>query len=235
MGCARAPRIGLLAAAFGAACALGAACASGSASGPGAKAAGAGEEDYLRWMAFEVRLNETVLLRWHERDMPLRVFLPRPPEGLFEQPEAIYDSVRDGVLDWTDVAAPGIPSFVFVEDIGEADIPIVWSHGRDGYWYVAHCLYAANLAQRFGVTQILVTGRWSESRTADLHEVYAAMLHEMGHALGLGGHSPDPEDVMFPSVARRTREGLGPRDRATLARLYARPVGAHVVGARRLR
>lgn len=56
------------------------------------------EEIYLRWVAFEAPGREHVLLRWHERQMPLRVHLPVPPAELFEDPVAIQDSVRDGVV-----------------------------------------------------------------------------------------------------------------------------------------
>ncbi len=59
--------------------------------------------------------------------MPLRVHLPAPPDSMFSDPEAVVDSVRDGILDWSDVAKPGVPSFVFVDAAGDADIPIVWS------------------------------------------------------------------------------------------------------------
>lgn len=49
-------------------------------------------------------------------------------------------------------------------------------------------------------------------------------LHEVGHALGLIGHSPNPADIMFlgESLADITRY-LSERDRQTLIRLYALP------------
>lgn len=121
--------------------------------------------------------------------MPLRVHLPPPPPGLFEDPQAIYDSVRDGVLDW------------------------------------------AAFQPRFGVARILVTARWSGGRVADLHDVHRVLLHEMGHALGLGGHSPRPGDIMYPSISQAGR-GLSERDRATLAALYGLPIGRRVTGAK---
>ena len=55
-------------------------------------------------------------------------------------------------------------------------------------------------------------------------------VHEMGHALGLGGHSPDPSDVMYKSVGAATEPSA--RDRETLRLLYARPIGKTVVGPR---
>ena len=190
--------------------------------------------DYLRWVSFHVSLgSENVLLRWPERKMPLRVHLPPPPDGLFAEPEAIHDSVRDGVLDWRDVAAPGIPRFEFVDAPGKAAIPIFWAEAPDGAWYIAHCAYDVNLrARRFGVSRILVTARWGDGHVADLHDLYITVLHEMGHALGLGGHSPDPGDVMYPSIDAG-QEGLSARDRRTLERLYASPIGRRVAGAKR--
>ncbi len=196
---------------------------------------GGGRDHYLRWVAFEVPVNDFVLLRWPERSMPLRVHLPAPRPGLFEDPVAILDSVRDGITDWADVAGPGIPRFAFVDDAGDADIPIVWADEPDGNWYIAHCAYDVNRMQRrFGVSRILVTARWNDSRVADIQDVYKTMLHEMGHALGLGGHSPDSNDIMYRWV-RSPAEGLSERDRRTLQLLYERPIGAHVTGARRER
>jgi hypothetical protein len=191
------------------------------------------DADYLRWMAFEVPVNEFVLLRWPERKLPLRVHLPRPPDGLFEDPVAILDSVRDGILDWTDVAAPGVPSFEFVEGAGDADIPFVWAREPSGNWYIAFCSWEIDaLERRFGVSHVLVTGRGPDGRVADLHDVYEVVLHEVGHALGLR-HSPDPGDVMYGGSLDPSRaEGLSERDRTTLRLLYSRPIGSRVVGAR---
>ena len=190
-------------------------------------------ENYLRWATFEVPVNEHVLLRWPDQKMPLRVHLPAPPTGLFGDPQAIFDSVRDGVLDWTDAAGPGIPSFVFVDSAGDADIPIVWAEKPDGDWYIAFCAWDIRpLARRFGVSHILVTGRWGDAHEADLHDVYATVLHEMGHALGIGGHSPDRGDIMYRSASQTATSGLSERDRATLAALYTRPIGSRVAGGR---
>lgn len=219
MGSSHAFRDALLAAVM-----VATACTSLPADGPG-------DETYLRWVAFEVPINETVLLRWPKRKMPLRVFLPPPPGDMFEDPEAIFESVRDGVQDWAGVAGQGIPDFVFVDSMGEADVPIVWASEPEGDWYIAHCAHEIQpFARRFGVSRILVTARWGDGHVADLQDVYATVLHE--HALGLGGHSPHPEDMMYESISRRPTTGPSARDRATLSLLYERPIGARIVGAR---
>jgi predicted Zn-dependent protease len=181
-----------------------------------------GDDTFIRLVAVRDSFNDTYLLHWSEREMPLRVYLPRPPEGLFENTEAVYDSVRDGVLDWSNVAAPGVPSFTFVDRHGDANIPITWASAPDGDWYIAFCSYQVNTRmKRFGVEQILVTGRWGDGHEADLHEIYEVVLHEMGHALGLMGHSDDPLDIMYPSISGRSDAGLSERDRRTLQELYA--------------
>lgn len=185
--------------------------------------------DYLRYVAYEVPGNEHVLLRWEERQMPLKVHLPRPPAELASDPEAVFDAVRDGITDWADVAAPGLPSFEFVENAGDADIPIVWDDEPSG-WFLAHCVYHVHARQRrFGIARILVTTRW-HGREASLEDQYRVMLHEMGHALGLTGHSPDPGDILY--ARGQAAPGLSDRDRETLRLLYASPIGKRVSGAR---
>jgi predicted Zn-dependent protease len=53
--------------------------------------------------------------------------------------------------------------------------------------------------------------------------IRSVSLHEVGHALGLTGHSRHPTDVMFfsESLVDDKRE-LSARDRKTLVRLYSR-------------
>ena len=194
-------------------------------------AATADDEDYLRHASFEMAGHEHVLLRWPERKMPLRVYLTVPPEGLFPDPRVMHDAVRRGILDWSDVAEPGIPRFVFVDAIGDADIPIVWAEEPAGDWYIARCAYLIRPVRRhFDVDHIMVTGRWAD-RIADPNDVYRMVLHEVGHALGIGGHSPKAGDIMFASI-KGGAQGLSERDRNTLKALYARPIGARISGAR---
>lgn len=192
-------------------------------------------EDYLAYVTFEMPGRENVLLRWPERKMPLKVYLPAPPDGLFPAPEAVYEAVRRGVVAWEGVAGAGLPRFVFVDEPGDADIPMVWSI-PSGAFSIAHCLYDINVMQRrFGVSRIDVSARRPDGDVALESEIELVVTHEMGHALGLGGHSPEPADVMFAGMTEENAGGLSARDRETLRKLYAKPNGARVVGAKRER
>lgn len=211
-------------------------------------------EDYLRYVACACPLGEDILLRWPTGKMPLKIYLPSPPDGLFDDPHPIQEAARAGIVDWTNAGGPGIPSFTFVESAGEADIPVAWAEQSPSY-SVAHFVPAINLFQRrFGAAQILVTGRYRDGKIANPEDIRLTIAHEMGHALGMMGHSPNPEDVMYPfldlsgsnqtwfsrtvleilgPVERGRASGLSDRDRNTLRKLYEKPIGARVVGAKR--
>jgi hypothetical protein len=181
------------------------------------------QDHYLRRVAVRDNARDYVL-HWPVGAMPLRVHLPPPPDGLFEDPAAVEGAVRRAVLDWGDVASPGVPGFVFVDSRADADIPIAWAEQAVGEWYIAFCSVQPNPRQRrLDVQQILVTGRWGDGHEADLESIHRVLLHEMGHALGLLGHSDDPGDIMFPRLSEQTGAGLSERDRNTLRLLYARP------------
>lgn len=58
------------------------------------------------------------------------------------------------------------------------------------------------------------------------------VVHELGHALGMRGHSPSPGDVMYPELADAPgRDELSIQDVNSFIALYSVPNGAHFVDA----
>jgi predicted Zn-dependent protease len=49
--------------------------------------------------------------------------------------------------------------------------------------------------------------------------IASAARHEFGHALGIWGHSPQPEDVMYYSQVQ-SPPNISPRDINTLKKIY---------------
>lgn len=183
-------------------------------------------ENYFRSIGFNVAHKERVLLRWRLDAMPLQVHLPEPPRNLFEDTEAMHENVRTALLAWSQTAGPGLPSFEFVQSAEDADIPVVWSsrppRDESHEWFIAKTYYdIIASAKRFGVLRLFITGRWQDGEIATGVEIRARVMHEMGHALGLG-HSPELGDVMY---ARPGAQELSARDRETLRLLYGSPRG----------
>lgn len=99
--------------------------------------------------------------------------------------------------------------------------------GSTGYTYF--CV-SGNRAQRLqssggAPTDVSVIIRLDVGGMASQAVLEAVVLHEMGHALGIGGHSPETADVMFGNPTARFLSGrdvqtlqflLGERPRFTL-------------------
>lgn len=73
----------------------------------------------------------------------------------------------------------------------------------------------------------------ANGRTLSDKQLKAIALHEIGHALGLNGHSPYPGDIMYPSIQPGVYR-LSTRDIQTIRGLYERqphitnPPGVHL-------
>lgn len=50
-------------------------------------------------------------------------------------------------------------------------------------------------------------------------EMYKVVLHELGHAVGISGHSDNEDDIMYPSLTKHAL--LSQRDRVTIKMLYS--------------
>ncbi len=113
-----------------------------------------------------------------------------------------YASHADLVCDWTSNPA----------DVSEA--------GTQSERGMAH-IYAKGSDIERATLKILTRPIVEEGTLSD-DDFKKACLHEIGHVLGLQGHSPNNHDVMFLTVDTSTVwPVLSKRDKATIARLYA--------------
>jgi hypothetical protein len=172
--------------------------------------------------------DERYVQRWPDDRMPLRVYLPEAPADAF--PGQTRDAVRAAVIgaieSWTDVVRPGVPSFAYVDSSWSADLRFRWTEvSRD--LRVGEVRMPVHGGFRPGT--IRVATKWSPRVGAPLEAVRLVVIHEVGHAIGLWGHSPEPGDIMFRAVgdaAKRVATGISPRDKETLRLLYSLAPGA---------
>jgi predicted Zn-dependent protease/Flp pilus assembly protein TadD len=166
-----------------------------------------------------------VYARWDLNKMPLKVYIAPPPAGLRHFQPGFVAQVQKALGVWMALVPPMRAVWVSVPD--GADIRVTWVNqlNNQGVNTETGTLYNS------GVTLPTIAGgklQHMEVRLATLSlngqpftadMLYATALHEMGHALGLRGHSDQPEDVMYSQNSQP--KSLSRRDVNTLKRLYA--------------
>ncbi len=164
-------------------------------------------------------------IRWCSNSLPIRVAITDGKEVPNFQPEFI-DIAKGSFIDWAN-ASQGRIRLVFVSDPRKADIEVVWTAdpkdlpnpaeaGFADFSYRGNCLTKGTIK--------LLTVSMDRSQTITTKHLRKACLHEVGHILGLRGHSPDPADVMFYSLPVEDKWLMpSSRDVETIVRLYSEP------------
>lgn len=202
-----------------------------------------------RWLGRPEPGARLVFCHWSEEDLPLRVHVvppeieprlqedeiePRRPEEYVqavEQALAIWQRDLDGRVAFTsterrDEAALVIRVVGGLAEVPEPDVQVLGSTRlRDACKVVGGDASSGRLRVRYRVEElkIFIADRFGLLLPSQVERV---ALHEIGHALGMRGHSPIPADLMFEVARDRLPRGeLGAEDVNSFANLYALPNG----------
>lgn len=167
-----------------------------------------------------------IINRWGKEQMPLKVFVKPNPQipGFYK---TFNDLVRNALEQWCK-ATNGTVSYKFVEKPDSANL--VWSYTDDR----KDCTTDSNtglggatdLKARIAdekpekANTIILVKDHPNGTFRDQKLLTRSCLHEMGHALGMNGHSPNNQDVMFVFGNKDDKVTLSERDKNTIKKLY---------------
>jgi predicted Zn-dependent protease len=171
--------------------------------------------------------------RWSRQRMPIRFFIANgtndklQPVGGFK-PDYNF-ILADAINSWVK-ATGGKIAVSFVPDANQADVVCSWTddpnfHCGGGQveqgtalWQESELPDGSVDINRAFIT-ILVNAR-NTGLPLDNTQMARACMHEVGHALGLAGHSMNGSDIMFYSEVPTGQAQLSERDVRTINRLY---------------
>ena len=140
--------------------------------------------------------------------------------------------VMDSLDEWTRVSSGRI-RFQLVGNPNVADIHVSWQPQLDVSGNRSELGNTVTVSRRSPFSEVGILERAQvrllsmfRGRSFTAQQMKMISLHEIGHALGLQGHSPDPHDIMHASTTSLTmqRPILSQRDINTLNRLYRSPI-----------
>lgn len=188
---------------------------------------------------FWLDLEGPVVYRWAVGES-IDVYIDGGPDA--SRADLLHEAFTLAAEDWNLVLAPWRVRFVAVDRVVDADVVVRWSDVPapvdtseceprvEGRAATTFCPVAgAGVLEPFPlgppyegeasrvrmVVTILAEEATGEERVRQL------VAHELGHVLGIGRHSPSPDDLMWEGALVRIAPSEG--DRATVRRLYETP------------
>ena len=169
------------------------------------------------------------LTRWPDSKLPIKIFINSGVGVQGFQPQ-YRQILEESFATWQQGAQDKF-SFVMVKDKNQADLVCSWTSDSNSFSNKAEAgetiVFTNSQGIVKGTIQILTVAQMAELPLTN-NRLRQICLHEIGHALGFGGHTRDPQDMMFFSTRVTDQDRtLSPRDAASIKLLYSSAIGMH--------
>jgi len=178
--------------------------------------------DYLKQAA------EKGASRWSDTKMPVKIYI-KDGKGVAGYRPSFREDLEAALKQWSTATGDRIRFQSVSPD--KADMTISWTDDRKELMASNEGGHTEVMPDEKGIVQVTMKLLTTELDGSVMPDAYAThlMLHEIGHALGILGHSPSPADIMYYMIKPGdTNAKLSAADVATILKLYS-PAGDSVV------
>jgi hypothetical protein len=172
-------------------------------------------------------LREGKVIRWPKECFPLPVYIaPCTWYSLSEADRYVYTNMLIDALNLWEQVSGGRISFTEAKSLNDSQMNIEWR--RVDRKSLGNCTFSFDKQSRLYSAEVSIgiSDGIIHKKYMDENEVFHTILHEIGHALGLG-HSNNKGDIMY-TPHQYGIVNLSQRDINSLKWLYDLPWGASV-------
>jgi hypothetical protein len=137
--------------------------------------------------------------RWEESRLPLKIYVEESSSKFYKP---VYKKYVKYALDIWRTADDRI-QYNFVKNINDADIAVIFNENLGDEYeedYLGLTEYNSNEYKEIEFSKVRISLIKNGNEIVSAGEIKATLIHELGHAFGLG-HSKNKNDLMYPYIS----------------------------------
>lgn len=166
------------------------------------------------------------IIRWNHKEMPIKVYIDK-----FNAPANVDNIIKDAFYPWAYVLG-GVIRYIIVNNSSDADIIVKFKNTYSEVGNICNkeeaggCAFTVNYGNIIKSSDITIATKGWDGKALPEYAIFNTSLHEVGHALGIKGHSQVKSDIMSLGygeyeVVLQKRSSLSKRDINTIRLIYA--------------